>query len=249
MDTASGARRTAIVTGGASGIGRASALRLAADGCSVVIADLDAVGAAVAAEIAAGGGRARFCRTDVADASSLAAMLDETVSAFGPATVLVAAAAVLGDEHATAGLPAEEFRRVLEINLTGVLLSSQAVLPGMLDEGFGRIVAISSNARHGAPGRAAYAASKAALVALVTTLAHEYARAGVLANCIDPGRALTPMIVPRYDTAYLADPPGVAIGRLAQPEEIAEVIAFLCSARNSYAVGALWEATGGLEIG
>ena len=68
-------------------------------------------------------------------------------------------------------------------------------------------------------------------------------------NCIDPGRALTPMIVPRYDAAYLADPPGVSIGRLAHPEEIAEVIAFLCSERNTYAVGALWEATGGLEIG
>jgi NAD(P)-dependent dehydrogenase (short-subunit alcohol dehydrogenase family) len=96
---------------------------------------------------------------------------------------------------------------VLDVNLTGVLLSCQAVLPHMLERGFGRIVAISSNARHGAPRRAADAASKAGLVGLISTIAHEYARAGVLANCIDPGRALTPMIVPRYDVAYLADPP------------------------------------------
>jgi 3-oxoacyl-[acyl-carrier protein] reductase len=249
MNTATSARRTAIVTGGGSGIGRATALRLADDGCDVLVADVQSAGADVAAEIAAAGGRARFVRTDVTDASSLAAMLGETVESFGPPAVLVAAAAVLGEEHATGELPAGEFRRVLEINLTGVLLSCQAVLPHMLERGFGRIVAISSNARHGAPRRAAYAASKAGLVALVTTIAHEHARAGVLANCIDPGRALTPMIVPRYDAAYLADPPGVAIGRLAQPAEIADVIAFLCSARNTYAVGALWEATGGLEIG
>jgi 3-oxoacyl-[acyl-carrier protein] reductase len=249
MNMATSARRTAIVTGGGSGIGRATALRLADDGCDVLVADVQSAGADVAAEIAAAGGRARFVRTDVTDASSLAAMLGETVESFGPPAVLVAAAAVLGEEHATGELPAGEFRRVLEINLTGVLLSCQAVLPHMLERGFGRIVAISSNARHGAPRRAAYAASKAGLVALVTTIAHEYARAGVLANCIDPGRALTPMIVPRYDAAYLADPPGVAIGRLAQPAEIADVIAFLCSARNTYAVGALWEATGGLEIG
>jgi NAD(P)-dependent dehydrogenase (short-subunit alcohol dehydrogenase family) len=249
MSTMGGTRHTAIVTGGGSGIGRATALRLARDGAAVVVADVAAGGGDVAAEIAAAGGLARFIKTDVADAGSIAGMLDETVEAFGGPTLLVAAAAVLGAEHATAELPADEYRWVLAVNLTGVLLSCQAVLPHMLERGFGRIVAISSNARHGAPQRAAYAASKAGLVGLIGTIGHEYARAGVLANCVDPGRALTPMIMPRYDAAYLADPPGVSIGRLAQPEEIAEVIAFLCSERNTYAVGALWEATGGLEIG
>ena len=249
MSETSGTRRTAIVTGGGSGIGRATALRLAQDGCAVVIADIGPGGVEVAAAIEDAGGLARSLPTDVADARSIAAMLEETLDAFGAPTVLVAAAAVLGEERATETLQLDEFRRVLEINLTGVLLSCQAVLPHMLEQGWGRIVAISSNARHGAPRRAAYATSKAGLVGLISTIAREHARAGVLANCIDPGRALTPMIVPRYDAAYLADPPGVSIGRLAQPEEIAEVIAFLCSERNTYAVGALWEATGGLEIG
>jgi 2-hydroxycyclohexanecarboxyl-CoA dehydrogenase len=243
------ADRTAIVTGGGSGIGRAAALALAADGCAVVVADIAEGGADVAAAIVGAGGQARFVATDVADDRSVSAMLDETVRAFGGPTVLVAAAAILGTEHTTVDVSADEFRRVLEINLTGVLLSCQAVLPHMLERGWGRIVAISSNARRGAPMRAAYASSKAALPGLIGSIAHEYARAGILANCIDPGRALTPMIVPRYDAAYLADPPGVAIGRLAEPAEIAEVISFLCSARNTYAVGALWEATGGLEIG
>jgi NAD(P)-dependent dehydrogenase (short-subunit alcohol dehydrogenase family) len=242
-------RRTAIVTGGGSGIGRATALRLADDGCDVVVADLHPAGADVAAEIAAAGGTARFVRTDVADRASVASMLRETNAAFRAPTVLVAAAAILGEEAATAELQAGEWERVLSVNLTGVLLSCQAVLPHMVERGWGRIVVISSNARNGAPRRAAYATSKAGVVGLVTTIAHEYARAGVLANCIDPGRALTPMIVPRYDAAYLDDPPGVALGRLARPVEIAEVIAFMCSERNTYAVGAVWEATGGLEIG
>jgi 2-hydroxycyclohexanecarboxyl-CoA dehydrogenase len=242
-------RRTAIVTGGGSGIGRATALRLAEDGCDVVIADLQPAGADVAAEIAAAGGTARFVRTDVADRDSLAGMLEQTIEAFGAPTVLVAAAAVLGEEGPTAELATGEWERVLGINLTGVLLSCQAVLPHMVERGWGRIVVISSNARNGVPGRAAYATSKAGVIGLVKTIAHEYARAGVLANCVDPGRALTPMIVPRYDADYLADPPGVALGRLAEPGEIAEVIAFLCSERNTYAVGALWEATGGLEVG
>ena len=83
------------------------------------------------------------------------------------------------------------------------------------------------------------------MLALITTLAYEYARSGILANCIDPGTVITDMVVPRRDPEYVANPPGLAIGRLADPEETANVIAFLCSERNTYAVGALWEVNGG----
>jgi 3-oxoacyl-[acyl-carrier protein] reductase len=235
------------VTGGARGIGRATALRLAEDGCAVVIADLLPVGADVAAEINRLGGRARFVSSDVAERASVAALVAETVDTFGSVDVLVAAAAVLGEEHRVDAVPLQEWQRVLDINLTGVLHCCQAVLPGMVGRGWGRIVAVSSHARYGSPGRASYAVSKAGVAALVGSLAREYASAGVLANCIDPGRVLTDMIIPRFDAEYLANPPGVAIGRLAQPAEIADVIAFLCSERNTYAVGSIWEATGGLE--
>ncbi len=240
--------RVAIVTGGARGIGEATARRLAADGCAVAIADVNPVGADVAAEIVAGGGRARFIETNVADPAAVAALVAETEEAFGTVDVLAAIAAILGDEHEVVDLPLQEWQRVIDINLTSVLTCSQAVLPGMVEQGWGRIVAVSSHARYGVPTRLPYGVSKAGVLALIGAIAYGYARAGVLANCVDPGRALTDMIVPRYDEEYLTNPPGVAIGRFAQPSEIAEVIAFLCSERNSYAVGSLWQTTGGIEF-
>lgn len=99
----------------------------------------------------------------------------------------------------------------------------QAVLPHMLAEQWGRIVILTSHARFGSPERVAYGVSKAGVTAIAGAIGAEYASRGILANCVDPGRVLTDMIVPRFDAEYLASPPGVAIGRLARPEEIAEV--------------------------
>ena len=246
MSTDQARPRVAIVTGGARGIGAATAVRLAAGGCAVTIADVNSAGAEVAAAIAAAGGRARYIETDVADAGAVAALVAETVATFGTVDALAAVAAVLGEEHAIADLPLEEWHRVLDINLTGVLHCCQAVLPGMLEQGWGRMVAVTSHSRRGSHEFVPYGVSKAGVVALMGSVAYRYASAGVLANCVLPGRALTDMVVPRFDEAYLADPPGVAIGRYAQPEELAEVIAFLCSPANTYAVGAIWESSGGL---
>ncbi len=243
------AGRVAIVTGGARGIGGAAARRLAADGCAVVIADVLPVGAETAAEIEAAGGRARYVHTDVSDRAAVQALVAETVATYGSADVLFAAAAILGGDHAVAELPIEEYQRVIDVNVTGTLHCCQAVLPHMVAGGWGRIVLMSSNARHGAPEKAHYAISKAAVVGLMGSIAHGYARQGVLANCIDPGMVLTDMIRPRYSAEHIANPQGIAIGRLAQPEETAELVAYLCSERNTYTVGSIVEATGGLEIG
>ena len=238
--------RVAIVTGGARGIGKATAARLASGGCAVAIADVDPGGAEVAREITAAGGRARFIETDVRDPRAVAALVAETVETFGTVDALAAVAAILGDEHAAADLPAAEWRRVLEINLDGVLHCCQAVLPGMVEQGWGRIVGLTSHSRQGSPEYVPYAVSKAGVVALIGSIAYTYARSGILANCVQPGRVLTDMVAPRFDAEYLADPPGVAIGRYAEPEEIAEVVAFLCSEQNTYAVGAIWESSGGI---
>jgi NAD(P)-dependent dehydrogenase (short-subunit alcohol dehydrogenase family) len=238
--------RVAVVTGGSRGIGEATALKLAAEGCAVAIADVNPAGRDVAAKIEERGGLARYFETDVADAADVAAMVAETESVFGPVDVLAAVAAVLGDDHLVVDLPLTEWHRVIDVNLTGVLNCCQAVLPSMIGQGWGRIVAVSSHARFGVPERVPYGVSKAGVVALIGAIAYGYARSGVLANCVDPGRVLTDMIVPRYDAEFLDNPPGVAIGRYAKPEEIAEVISFLCSERNSFVVGSLWEATGGI---
>jgi 2-hydroxycyclohexanecarboxyl-CoA dehydrogenase len=248
-DPGSPRRRTAIVTGGARGIGRAACLRLAQDGCAVVVADLQQSGAGVAEEIAAAGGEACFVVADVADRAAVDALVEEALARFGGADVLVAAAGIVGEDHPVAELPLEEYRRVLEVDLTGVLHCCQAVLPHMLSGGWGRIVAITSNARHGAPDRAHYAIAKAGVVALMQSIAFGYARAGVLANSIDPGMVLTEMVRDRYPAEHLANPPGIAIGRLADPAEIAETIAFLCSERNTYTVGTIVESTGRLVVG
>jgi 3-oxoacyl-[acyl-carrier protein] reductase len=149
----------------------------------------------------------------------------EAGKAYGGVDVLVAAAGVLGPEKPVTDVTDAEWDDVLAVNLTGVLHCCQAVLPAMLDQEWGRIVIMTSHARHGVPERIAYGVSKAGVTAI----------AGAIGGAYDPD--------------YLANPPGVAIGRMAQPEEIAEVIAFLCSPQNSYAVGAIWEATGGLTTG
>jgi 3-oxoacyl-[acyl-carrier protein] reductase len=212
----------------------------------VVIADVDPAGADLAAEI---GARARFVPTDVSDRAAVDRLVSAAEEAFGAPGILVASAAILGEEHPVADVPADAWDRVLAINLTGVLHCCQAVLPGMVAQRWGRIVVLTSHARYGVPERAPYAVTKAGVTALMGSIGYAHAKDGVLANSVDPGRALTNMIVPRYDPEYLASPPGVATGRMARPEEIAEVIAFLASERNTYAVGAIWEATGGLEWG
>jgi NAD(P)-dependent dehydrogenase (short-subunit alcohol dehydrogenase family) len=237
--------RVAVVTGGGRGLGRASALRLAEDGRYVVVADVGNFGAEVVAEVEALGQEARFVRTDVADRSSVAELVRETLSAFGRLDVLVAAAGVLGPEKSLLELADEEWDRILAVNLTGVFSCCRAVLPPMLERGWGRIVTFSSGARHGAPARHPYGASKGGVVALTKAIAKEFASSGILANCVEPGRSLTQMVIPRFSAEHLAHPPEVPIGRYAEPAEIAEVVAFLCSERCTYAAGSVYEVAGG----
>lgn len=236
--------RVAIVTGGGRGIGLASALRLARAGRDVVIAEIGDHGREAAAAVAALGRRARFVRTDVADPASVRALAEETLREFGRLDILVNCAGVLGREEPFLERDDAEWRRVLDINLGGVYHACRAALPAMLAQGWGRIVTISSGARHGAPALAPYAASKGAVVALMASLANAYARQGVLINCVEPGRALTEMVVPRFSPEFLADPPGVAIGRYSSADEVATVVGYLCSDENTYTVGAVWRVAG-----
>ena len=236
--------RVAIVTGGGRGIGLASALRLAEAGREVVIADVGEFGQAAAEQVAALGQRARFIHTDVTDQASVRAVVDETLRDFGRLDILVNCAGVLGREEAFLERDDAEWHRVIDINLHGVYHTCRAALPPMLTQGWGRIVTISSGARRGAPQLAPYAVSKGAVVSLMRSIANAYAKDGVLANCVEPGRALTDMVVPRFTPEFLANPPGVAIGRYSSADEVAVVVNYLCSEENTYTVGAVWRVGG-----
>ena len=237
-------RRVAIVTGGGRGIGRASALRLARDGRDVVIADVGDFGAAAAREVEALGVRASYMRTDVADRASVEATVERVMHDYGRIDILVNCAGVLGLEAPFHEQTDENWHRVLAINLTGVWYCCQVVVPIMRQRGFGRIVTLSSGAGRGAPNVPPYGVTKAGVVALTRAIAGSYAKENVFANCVEPGRALTDMIVHRFSKEFLANPPGVAIGRYSEPEEVAEVIGILCSDAITYVVGANWRVAG-----
>lgn len=236
--------RVAIVTGGGRGIGLASALRLAEAGRDVVIADIGEFGQDAAEQVVARGRRARYIPTDVADQASVRALVDEVLRDFGRLDILVNCAGVLGREEPFLERDDAEWHRVIDINLHGTYHACRAALPPMLTQGWGRIVTISSGARRGAPQLAPYAVSKGAVVALMRSLANAYAKDGVLANCVEPGRALTDMVVPRFTPEFLASPPGVAIGRYSSADEVAVVVNYLCSEENTYTVGAVWRVGG-----
>jgi len=237
-------RRVAIVTGGARGIGRATALRLAADGRDIVIADLLERGHETAAEIEALGQRALFLPTDVTDEAAVRATVDRTVADFGRLDILVCCAGTLGLERPFEEQTAEQFDRVMKINVYGVYYFHRWAIPPMRERRWGRCVTISSGARLGGTHVVPYGVSKGAVWSLVRALGNAYPKEGVFVNGVEPGRALTDMVVPRFSQEFLANP-GTPIGRYADPEEVAEVIAFLCSERNTYTTGSIWSTKGG----
>lgn len=237
-------RRVAIVTGGARGIGRASALRMAEAGRDIVIADLqDEHGASAVAEIEALGQKALYLRTDVTDEAAVHAMVAQTVETFGRLDILVCCAGILGKEAPFLEQSAAQFDKVLKINLYGIYYAHQAAIPHMLAGGWGRCLSITSGARFGATNQVPYGVSKGAVHSLIGALGNAYPKQNLFVNGVEPGRALTDMVVPRFTKEFLADP-GNPMGRYSDPEEVAEVIEFLCSERNTYTTGSVWSVKG-----
>jgi 3-oxoacyl-[acyl-carrier protein] reductase len=232
-------RRVAIVTGGAQGIGQATALRLAEAGRDVVIADLDATGAAVAAQIESMGQRALFIQTDIADEAAVHAMVNQTHSTFERVDILVCCAGILGIEAEFLAQSSVQFDKVMRINLYGAFFAHQAAIPYMRAQKWGRCLTITSGARFGSADKLPYAVSKGAVYSFVQSLGSAYSGEGVFVNGIEPGRVLTNMVVPRFSAEFLANP-GNSIGRYADTNEMAEVIEFLTSERNTYTSGAVW---------
>jgi NAD(P)-dependent dehydrogenase (short-subunit alcohol dehydrogenase family) len=237
-------RRAALITGGASGIGAACALRLAEEGRDIAIADLDERGTAVADQVEARGRRGVFVRTDVTSEEQVQAVVSRSLEAFGRLDILVCCAGILGLEAPFHEQSPAQFDRVIKVNVYGVYLCHQAAIPPMLDRGWGRCVTITSGARHAATNQVPYGVSKGAVYAFIGALGNAYPSQGVLVNGVEPGRALTPMVVPRFSAEHLANP-GTPIGRYSDPEEVAEVVEFLCSERNTYTTGSVWSVKGG----
>lgn len=242
--------RVAIVTGAASGIGKAIAIACAREGASVALADVNADGGkAAAAAIAATGRGAIFVRTDVRDAKQVAALVATTRESFGPADILFANAGVEGSLGAPWEASEADFMRVIDTNLAGAWRTIAAVLPDMIARKRGAIVATSSAAGLvGTGGLAAYVASKHGVVGLVKSIAIDTAKLGVRVNAICPGVIATSMVdrlsqaVPNFEEALLSMKP---MARLGTPQEAAEAAVWLASDAASFITGATLSVDGG----
>jgi 2-hydroxycyclohexanecarboxyl-CoA dehydrogenase len=238
--------RSALVTGGASGIGEAIVRRLMAEGASVAIGDVDADGAE---RVAADTG-ADAVALDVTDPDSARAAVERT----GPLDVLVNNAGM--DEFGFfTNTDPEMWERVLAVNLKGVLACTAAALPGMQSAGYGRIVNIASEAgRVGSKGSAVYSAAKGGVIAFTKTIARENARFGVTANAIAPGPIDTPLLGRARELGELGEriietmKGGTQLRRLGRPEEVAAAVVFLASEEAAYVTGETLGVSGGLGM-
>ncbi len=243
--------RVAIVTGGAAGIGRAAALCLARDGVDVVIADLDADGGKeTVSQVEALGRAAIFVRTDVVCDDDCARMVARTLERFGRLDIGFNNAGVTGPSARTADYGLENWKRVLDVNLTGVFNCMTHQLRVMCSNGGGAIVNTASvMGLNGTIGGSAYCASKHGVIGLTKTAALEYGRHAVRVNAICPGFIATAMTTgaqaPFGEKGLKAGLQRAAIRRLATPQEVGEVVAWLCSERASYVTGAVHTVDGG----
>jgi len=221
------ASRTAVVTGGLSGIGAATAARLVADGVTVVTLDL-ADGADV--------------RVDVSDAAAVRAAAER----IGPVDILVNSAGVVGPNVPLWEVPLDGWMHTFAVNVHGTFNTCQAFVPGMRERGWGRIVNIASMAgKDGNPNMSPYSASKAAVIALTKSLGKELATTGVLANAIAPAVIETPMNAATAPDALAHITGLIPMKRLGRAEEVAELIAWLASDRVSFSTGAVYDISGG----
>jgi len=242
------AGRTALVTGAASGIGRAIARRLASDGAAVGVLDVDAAGAAaVAGEIAATGAASLALAADVADGAAVREAVTRTRAALGPLTILVNNAGVCSF-HRFVDLDEGEWDRMFAVHVKGAFHCTKAALPDLIEAGWGRVVNVSSvGGLKGAPALTHYAAAKAALVGFTRALATEVGVYGVTVNAIAPGLVDTPLLVrsrmpEAIRTTLAAELP---VRRIGLPEDIAAACAYLVSPEAGYVTGQVLSPNGG----
>lgn len=234
--------KIALVTGGASGLGRESALLLAKEGARVMVSDISQTeGEETVAMISAAGGEANFVKADVTIAAEVEAMVNQTIEQFGRLDFALNNAGIDGVRARTAEYPEDVWRQVIEINLTGVFLCMKYELPQMVKQGGGTIVNLSSVAGvTGFPGHAAYTASKHGVIGLTKTAAIDYARKKIRVNAVCPAYTRTPMVermVKEFPDLEKKLIDRVPLGRLGLPLEIAQAVVYLFSDAAAFITG------------
>jgi NAD(P)-dependent dehydrogenase (short-subunit alcohol dehydrogenase family) len=231
--------RVAFVTGAASGIGAATVTRLLAEGASVAAFDLRAPTTEGVLPLAG----------DVSTSADVNAAVARTTTELGPVDILVCSAGVSGNSLRTEEVSDDEWRRVMGINADGVFWCNRAVVPGMVERGYGRIVNVASIAgKEGNPMAAAYSTSKAAVIAMTKAIGKDLARSGVLVNCIAPAVIETAMLgdMSQEHIDYMVEK--IPMGRLGKPEEVAALICWLASEECSFSTGATYDISGGRAV-
>lgn len=234
--------RMAVVTGGAQGIGRAVAERLVAGGATVTLWDRDrGLVERTAEEIGAS-----FVEVDLADWDAVRSATARTEAEMGRIDILVNNAGVAGENATVADYRVEEWRRVMAVNLDGPFHCCKAVVPGMTSRGYGRIVSVASIAgKEGNPNASAYSVSKAGVIALTKSLGKELAGQDIAVNCVTPAAARTAIFdqMKQEHIDYMLSK--IPRGRFVTVEEVAGMIAWLCSAENSFTTGGVFDLSGG----
>jgi 2-dehydro-3-deoxy-L-rhamnonate dehydrogenase (NAD+) len=231
--------RVALVTGGSSGIGLAAAERLLREGAKVATLDLRAAGPGGAVALAG----------DVTDSGQVEAAVAQVEAELGPVDVLVCSAGIPGRSLRTVDVDDAEWKRVLAVNADGVFFCNRAVLGGMVERGYGRIVNVASIAgKEGNPMAAAYSASKAAVIALTKSVAKDVARTGVLVNCVAPAVIDTPILdgITEEHVGYMVE--RIPMGRMGTADEVAAIVCWLASEECSFSTGAAYDISGGRAV-
>lgn len=246
------AGRTALITGARRGIGYSVAERLYKDGANIVLLDIDlAETQAAARQLDPSESRVMALAADVSNPTAVAQAVEHAVSRFGSVDILVNNAGISpkhdGKSATVATMTADEWQRVLAINLTGTFLCSQACLASMKSRGWGRIINMSSQAGRTAStiAGAHYAASKGGVIAFSRSLAAEVGASGITVNCIAPGRIMTPMAAEAGQDANEQYLKRIPVNRLGQPQDIAGTVSFLASDEAGFITGATVDVNGG----
>jgi len=237
------AGRTAVVTGGASGLGRSVAQRIVAEGGTVALWDLNAEALATAREEV---GAADVQALDVSDPDAVARAAEASAAALGKVDILVGSAGITGATAPVHEYPLDSWQRVIDINLNGLFYCCRAVVPHMLANGYGRIVNVASVAgKEGNPNASAYSASKAGVIGLTKSLGKELATKGVIVNCLTPATFESPILaqLPQSQVDYMRSK--IPMGRLGEVDESAAMVCFMASDECSFTTASTFDTSGG----